>query len=493
MGLLRGMGEGGEGDDGALGGAGEGDNGGGGGGGAGRGNGSAAEDAYREWMHPATAPEVSSLPVSPEAEEIVAALSAHEIVKARVLMMAATRAARAGLVSLYFSSRPEAEDMQGINWAGLGINQPAWRLNRIRTHESYRNTRLPCCNRSKILMPSFQRGSLLLPLAPVRHGEHPAVQQNLTHFQLRHLLRATSKHEVVCSLSDSLVAKWDAIARRATPIFTLPQGQVTTLDARGGLTAAGGMTGGFAVARDGAADPGGMMLTGTITDNAIVNSVELSFSRSGAARVMAACNDSCIRVLDLEDARRSESGAIACHTVWPFATPVNHCSSSPDRSLVVAGLDSVFNSLFSAETGVEVARLIGHSDYTFCSAWHPNGTFFATGNQDGTANLYDLRKLSRPVLTIDAIMSAVRSLQFSPDGTLLAMSEGSDLVHLYDTRSGYRSGEIIDMFGDISGISFDPDSSHFFVANSHPDHGGLFSFALKRDAWDQREDLLSKV
>lgn len=450
----------------------------------------AAEEAYRRWTHPSVAPEVAQLPVSPEAEEIIAELTPHELTKARVLMIAATRAARAGLASLYFAARQEGEDMQGIDWARLGINQPVWRLNRIRNYESYRNTRLPCCDRSRVLLPVFKRGSLLKPLAPMRHGENPGLQLNQTHFQLRHLLAATSNHEVVCSFSDSSIARWDAIARKATPIATAPDGQATTLDARGGITAAGTMSGLLVVAREGTEGPG-EVLNGRIITNSIVNSLELGSSRSGAAQVMVACNDSYIRIVDLESARVDESGGIASRTTWSFPTPVNHCSSCPDGSLVVAGLDSVTNSLIRSDTGAEVARLLGHSDYTFSTAWHPNGTIFATGNQDGSANLYDLRKLDRPVLSIDSVMSAVRSLRFSPDGSYLAMSEATDFVHIYDTRSGYQAGEIIDMFGEISGIGFDPESTHLFVSNSNPEHGGLFTFALKRNTQDP--DLFSRI
>jgi WD40 repeat protein len=40
-----------------------------------------------------------------------------------------------------------------------------------------------------------------------------------------------------------------------------------------------------------------------------------------------------------------------------------------------------------------VASLYGHEDFGFSLAWHPNGMMMATGNQDMTCKIWDLRYL----------------------------------------------------------------------------------------------------
>jgi WD40 repeat protein len=40
-----------------------------------------------------------------------------------------------------------------------------------------------------------------------------------------------------------------------------------------------------------------------------------------------------------------------------------------------------------------IATLKGHLDYSFASAWHPDGRYFVTGNQDTTCRLWDIRNL----------------------------------------------------------------------------------------------------
>jgi hypothetical protein len=44
-----------------------------------------------------------------------------------------------------------------------------------------------------------------------------------------------------------------------------------------------------------------------------------------------------------------------------------------------------------------VARLHGHRDFSFAAAWHPGGVLLASGNQDATALLWDVRRTAEPL------------------------------------------------------------------------------------------------
>jgi WD40 repeat protein len=69
------------------------------------------------------------------------------------------------------------------------------------------------------------------------------------------------------------------------------------------------------------------------------------------------------------------------------------------------------------------ATLNGHTDYSYSCAWSVDGNVVATGNQDKTARLYDIRNTSTAFKILPAKMGAVRSLHFSGDGRFLAMAE----------------------------------------------------------------------
>ncbi|KAJ6680370.1 GAMYB-BINDING PROTEIN [Salix purpurea] len=110
-----------------------------------------------------------------------------------------------------------------------------------------------------------------------------------------------------------------------------------------------------------------------------------------------------------------------------------------------------------------VSTVQGHSDYSFASAWHPDGRVFATGNQDKTCRVWDIRKLSSPTMILKGNLGAVRSIRFSSDGQFMVVAEPADFVHVYSTRDDYRKRQEIDFFGEISGVALSPDDESLYI------------------------------
>ena len=102
--------------------------------------------------------------------------------------------------------------------------------------------------------------------------------------------------------------------------------------------------------------------------------------------------------------------------------------------------------------------LCGHLDFSFASAWHPDNVTLATGNQDKTCRVWDVRNLSKSVAVLKGNIGAIRSIRYSSDGQYMAMAEAADFVHVYDAKNGYEKEQEIDFFGEIAGISFSPDA-----------------------------------
>lgn len=73
-------------------------------------------------------------------------------------------------------------------------------------------------------------------------------------------------------------------------------------------------------------------------------------------------------------------------------------------------------------------------------------------------------------------MGAIRAVKFTNDGRFLAMAEPADFVHIIDTQSGYVKGQEIDIFGEIAGISFSPDTEALFVGVADRTYGSLLEF-----------------
>lgn len=128
-----------------------------------------------------------------------------------------------------------------------------------------------------------------------------------------------------------------------------------------------------------------------------------------------------------------------------------------------------------------IGTLKGHLDYSFASAWHPNGVTFATGNQDKTCRIWDTRKTSESVAVLRGNLGAIRSIRFTSDGRYIAMAEPADFVHVYDTKTGYKKEQEIDFFGEISGISFSPDTESLFIGVWDRTYGSLLEYGRTRD------------
>ena len=126
-----------------------------------------------------------------------------------------------------------------------------------------------------------------------------------------------------------------------------------------------------------------------------------------------------------------------------------------------------------------VANLVGHRDYSFASAWHPDGCTFATGNQDKTCRVWDVRHLSSPTAILKNNLGATRSIRFSSDGQYMVVAEPADFVHVYSTKADYRKRQEIDFFGEISGVSLSPDDECIYIGIWDRTYASLLQYNRK--------------
>jgi len=126
-----------------------------------------------------------------------------------------------------------------------------------------------------------------------------------------------------------------------------------------------------------------------------------------------------------------------------------------------------------------VSSLVGHLDYSFASAWHPGGQTFATGNQDKTCRVWDLRNLSSSVSVLKGNLGAVRSIRYSSNGEFMAVAEPADFVHIYSTKADYKTRQELDFFGEISGVSMSPDDESLFIGVWDRVYASLLQFSKK--------------
>lgn len=358
------------------------------------------------------------------------------------------------------------QDIQGIPWKRLQITRQDYRQTRVQQYKNYEN------------IPSS--GELMdKKCKQVEKGGNyyefqyntRLVKPSILHFQLRNLVWATSKHDVYV-LSNSSVIHWSSISSslsevlnfsgHVAPVEKYPgsllegftQSQISTLAVKNGLMVAGGFQGELTCKL---LDRWGVSFCTrtTFDDNAITNAIDIYKDLSGGMRFMASNNDCGLREYDVERFQ------LLNHFRYPWS--VNHTSISPDGKLVVVVGDDCAGLLVDSRNGKVLFSLKGHLDYSFASAWHPHGMTFATGNQDRTCRVWDIRNLSSSVTVLKGNLGAVRSIRYSSDGEFMLFAEPADFVHIYSTKADYKRRQELDFFGEISGVSLSPDDESLYV------------------------------
>ncbi|GLJ08521.1 hypothetical protein SUGI_0090400 [Cryptomeria japonica] len=283
-------------------------------------------------------------------------------------------------------------DIQGIPWDRLNFTREKYRETRLEQYRNYENIAQPHDGLQEVCKHAEKGGNFYDFFLNTRN-----VKCTIIHFQLRNLVWATSKHDVYV-LSNYSIVHWSALTRKPTEFLnvagsivpseghpgTISQGlsqvQISTMAVKENLLVAGGFQGELICKY---LDQPAVSHCARITydDNAITNAVEIYHSASGATQFMTSSNDCGVRTYDVE------RFALMKHFSLPWA--VNHTSVSPDKKLLVVVGDDANGLLSDCQTGKTVASLRGHLDYSFASAWHPDGRIFATGNQDMTCRLWD--------------------------------------------------------------------------------------------------------
>lgn len=376
----------------------------------------------------------------------------------------------------------KGRDIQGIPWDKLNVSREKYRLTRLEQYKNYENIPLSgeaVDKECKIM----ENGGHYYEF----YHNTRTVKPTILHFQLRNLVWATSKHDVFL-MSNYSVMHWSALSGIMSEVLNFSghiapnekhagsllegftQTQISTLAVKDNFLVAGGFQGELTCKQ--LDKPGVSFCTRTTyDDNAITNAVEIYDSLSGGIHFMASNNDGGVREYDMEKFQ------LLNH--FRFSWPVNHTSMSPDRKLVTVVGDDLAGLLVDSQNGKVVSSLVGHKDYSFASAWHPDGRTFATGNQDKTCRVWDVRNMSSSVAVLKGRLGAVRSLRYSSDGRFLVVAEPADFVHIYSTKADYKRRQEIDFFGEISGVSMSPDDESLYIGLWDRTYASLLEYNRK--------------
>ncbi|KAL8753584.1 MAG: hypothetical protein Q9184_005376, partial [Pyrenodesmia sp. 2 TL-2023] len=315
---------------------------------------------------------------------------------------------------------------------------------------------------------------------------------SIPHFQLRHIVSASSNNavfyptvvneetgsQITCvnpdvEVDDLVIDSANCGRHSGSPRMQ----KIFTLSAKNDILVTGGLSGEYAM-KSLTTTPDSPFTSGMVTNNSDQSSTNHVHTyldrRSGLPQAVFSSNDSRTHTLDCM------TNKFTSHHHHKEA--VNCAATSPDTRLRLLVRDARHPLIVDADTGRRVAKLSGHSDYGFACDWSPDGFHVATGAQDGLVQIYDLRnskvpvrRWRNPVQTLAAEIGGVRTLAFSPQGSgppVLVMAESADFIHVVD-GVGFDKEQSIDFFGEVAGVSFEPEGQRFWVGVGDPDVGGL--------------------
>ncbi|PIA17058.1 WD40 repeat-like protein [Coemansia reversa NRRL 1564] len=367
-------------------------------------------------------------------------------------------------------------DMQGYRWSGYELQK--------QMYMSYRRDVYPQYQSVPHNVQKVRRGANCVDSTASYYDFRYSTTGNdykceINHFQLRNLVWATSSYDVFYWHSDG-VQCWNPWLRTNKCVLEwghMPKAfKLSAMSVDDGFVFVGDYRGRYCLKplRDGS-DPVAGSLSQIPDDEDIVNHLTPMRSSGGAYQVLVAQNKGHIRCFNVE--------RLKVVSDIEFKWAVNSTAVTASGSLACVVGDSCEGLLTDPRQNYRtIAQLCGHMDYSFTCAFSPDERLVATGNQDTSTRVYDIRWPQQALATLCGYIGAVRSVKFSPCGRYLLTAEPADYLHVYET-STFGNAQDIEFMGEVAGAVFSPDANCLFVGISDSIHEcGLVEFTSSTTA-----------
>jgi WD40 repeat protein len=158
------------------------------------------------------------------------------------------------------------------------------------------------------------------------------------------------------------------------------------------------------------------------------------------------------------------------HTIEEYSEDFRAIDFSPNGKYLATGSYDGNVRVWDIETRSEILSLVGHSNWVNIVEFSPDGSLLASASDDGRALIWDVSPLMKedldtlqtpiiqePEFTLTSQSGGVYELNFSPDGTRLAIGGEDGTAQIFDPTTGEELISLESPLGWIPALDFSPE------------------------------------